>query len=186
VDKLREIIKELILQEYEKITQKNVADNVKFWALYSASFYERLFQKINNKKSLDKVYDIMLSKLKRVDAKKALNFFYRLRKQELEGTFKWEHKMDRLRQIIREEIKSILSEKNIKTQKWRKIPEYEWTPKGLSNKTKVKSGNYVTGYLDGMELYVQIGSSEELTKTSVRNEMEADRILFKLEDNKGK
>jgi len=108
-----DILREDLVREVEKITMANVADPVKFWALYSTSFYERMFQKINNKKKLDSVYQIMLSKLKRDDAKKALEFFYRLRTQELEGTFKWEHKMNKsdLRNIIREEI-DILTEVN--------------------------------------------------------------------------
>lgn len=103
------ILRENLIREVEKITMANVANPVKFWALYSTSFYEKLFQKINNKNKLDQTYKIMASKLKRDDAKAALNFFYRLRKQELDGTFKWEHtvKENDIRNIIREEIRKI-------------------------------------------------------------------------------
>jgi hypothetical protein len=108
MDKLRKII---IIEEFEKITMKNVADPVKFWALYATTFYERLFSKINSSRQLEKTYQSMIPKMKRPDDKKALEFFYQLRKQELAGTFKWEQKMEnKIREIIREEIRSILSE----------------------------------------------------------------------------
>jgi len=105
-------LRKLIIEEYEKITMRNVADPVKFWALYATSFYERLFKKIKNLKKLDEIYSSMYSKLKKEETKKALNFFYRLRKAELKGEFKWENKMKKseLRNIIKEEIKSVLTE----------------------------------------------------------------------------
>lgn len=183
---MNNIRRKIIIEEYEKITKKNVADPVKFWALYATSFYERLFNKIDSLRQLEKAYKLMQPKMKRPDEKKALEFFYQLRKQELEGTFKWEVKMEnKIREIIREEIKSILSEKNIKTQKWNKLQSWMTTPSGVPKNVKVKSGDYVAGYLDGNTLYIEPRFGK-VTKKQVRSESEADDILLDIEKNKGK
>jgi len=193
---MNELRKQIIIEEYEKITMKNVVEPVKFWALYATSLYEKLFQKINSVRQLEKTYNAMIPKMKRPDDKKALEFFYQLRKQELNGSFKWEQKMEnKIRNIIREEIRSILSEKNIKTQKWRKVPDHEWRPAGLSNATVVKSGNHVTGYIDSKNVdskkrnmvQIQLGSdSDNIILKPIKSSTDADNILFKIEDNKGK
>lgn len=78
------------INEIARINPKNIAQETYFWAVFSAQFYEHLFQPINNKELL---YNTYIHKLKdpRLNgkAKEALTFFYRIRRDELNDPNFW-------------------------------------------------------------------------------------------------
>jgi len=103
---LHQIIKEEILKEVTRISRDKAVGNYKYWALYAKTFYEDLFNKINDRNKLKKVYQQMMKTIKKGQDRDALTFFYRIRRDELDKTLNLEHTMKKseLRQIIREEI----------------------------------------------------------------------------------
>ena len=79
------------LCEILRLDPKKVPDEVEFWALYATSLYEKIFSKINDPEKLHAIYKRlkMNPKLKRRDSE-ALEFFYKLRLDELENPDFWE------------------------------------------------------------------------------------------------
>jgi hypothetical protein len=79
----------MLRTELSRVTRISIGDNPRYWALYSKSFYEDLFQKIVSKPKLLDIYKKMLKKLSKSEQRDALTFFYRLRRDELDGAFTW-------------------------------------------------------------------------------------------------
>lgn len=100
-----------IQQELTRISKDKVVDKTKYLALFMTAFYEKLFQKIDNKKLLVKIYNRKLKELPKGEQKDALTFFYRIRRDELDKKFKWEMKELELRKLIREEIQKLNEDK---------------------------------------------------------------------------
>lgn len=100
------------MDELKRINPKSVPGKTRYWALYAKTFYEDIFQKINDRNKLQKKYKDLVRSIKKPEARDALTFFYRIRRDELDKVFKWEQKVDKLRHIIREEIQFILKEKD--------------------------------------------------------------------------
>jgi len=78
------------LFEYYGVDPSTVPDYTMFWALYATSFYERLFKKIDDEERLEKLYNFYMhsSKLDK-RAKKALTFFYNIRRDEMADPDYW-------------------------------------------------------------------------------------------------
>ena len=57
-------------------------DEVRSWALH-ADIYEKIFQKIKNKKKLEKAKELLLKRIKQKNKQKAINYFYKYRMAEL-------------------------------------------------------------------------------------------------------
>jgi len=85
------LVKESLPEDLPRIDKNKIAEPEKYWALYAVSFYERFFAKIHNKKKLKKAYS---RKFREISSDKeavgALNFFYRIRRDELDGIPIWE------------------------------------------------------------------------------------------------
>lgn len=86
-------VRESLPDDLPRIEKSQIAEPYKFWALYATSFYERFFSLINSKKLLKKAYLDRARTLKNPEAIEALNFFYRIRRDELDGLPIWESKL---------------------------------------------------------------------------------------------
>jgi hypothetical protein len=85
-DKLRTIIRKSIISELSRIEPGIVRTSTKNWALY-VGFYEKVFKKIDDRNALKKIYNDLLKKSDNPRTKDALTFFYRIRRDELDGAF---------------------------------------------------------------------------------------------------
>ncbi len=85
------LVRESLPEDLPRIDKSRIAEPEKFWALYATSFYEHLFALIDTKRLLKKAY---AKKIKQIQSKEeaveALNFFYRIRRDELDGITIWE------------------------------------------------------------------------------------------------
>lgn len=101
------------LLEYYGVDPARVPDFEEFWALYATSFYEHLFEKIDDFDKLEKIYKHVLENRK-LDkrAKEALTFFYNLRRDELTDPHFWD-KMG-MKKSIQENKKSPMKAKLVK------------------------------------------------------------------------
>lgn len=85
------LVRESLPDNLPRIDKSKIADPVKFWATYAVSFYERLFFPIESKKKLKKAYSRKFREMSNnSEAVEALNFFYRIRRDELDGINLWE------------------------------------------------------------------------------------------------
>lgn len=78
------------LDRLPKIDKENISEPAKYWALYARSFYENFLGLINNHRRLKKATVRKLEQLTNQEAKDALLFFYRIRRDELDGIPLWE------------------------------------------------------------------------------------------------
>lgn len=81
-----------IINEVARIKPKQLTSkgNRIYWALY-AGFYEKLFQKIDNITDLKDAYNIRVKNSEFTgEAKDALTFFYRIRRDELDDPNFWD------------------------------------------------------------------------------------------------
>lgn len=84
------LLKIMKINEYTKIEPDELVNNVKFWALYATSFYEKLLAKIENPEVVKSVYrNLMTSEGLSIEDKKALTFFYRIRRNEIDDPNFW-------------------------------------------------------------------------------------------------
>lgn len=106
-------VRESLPDDLPRIEKSQIAEPYKFWALYAASFYERFFSLIHSKKLLKKAYLDRVRTLKNPEAIKALNFFYRIRRDELDGLPIWESKLFESPDMIEaENLRKIIPGKN--------------------------------------------------------------------------
>ena len=85
------LVKESLPNDLPRINRDEMVEPVKFWALYATSFYERLLGLADNKKQLKKAYNKKIKEIKSdYEATEALNFFYRIRREELDERNIWE------------------------------------------------------------------------------------------------
>jgi len=78
------------LNEITRIDPKSLPYHKRWWALYSVGFYEKFLQKINDIDELKFAYNNQLRDKKMSgDAKEALTFFYRIRRDELNDPNFW-------------------------------------------------------------------------------------------------
>lgn len=88
------LVRESLPEDLPRIEKEKIAEPYRFWALYATSFYERLFEPIQSKKLLKKAYNKKVKELAgNKFAIKALNFFYQIRRDELDGINLWESKL---------------------------------------------------------------------------------------------
>ena len=87
------LVREDFLDDLSRIDKFRVASPAKFWALYATSFYERDFANIFSIERLKKSYYHRKKHLHNPEALEALNFFYRIRRDEINGDFIWESRM---------------------------------------------------------------------------------------------
>lgn len=87
------LLREALPDDLPRIDKSQIGAPYKFWALYAVSFYERFFSLINSKRLLKKAYINKVKTLKNPEAIEALNFFYRIRRDELDGLPIWESKL---------------------------------------------------------------------------------------------
>jgi len=108
------LVKESLPDDLPRIDKSKIADPEKFWALYAVSFYERFFAKIHNKKKLKKAYSRKFREISSdEEAVKALNFFFRIRRDELDGIPIWESLLLESPDMIEaRNIRQILRNKN--------------------------------------------------------------------------
>lgn len=84
------LVKESLPDDLPRIDKKTLTDPVKFWALYAVSFYEKYFGIVPNKRLLRKAYNKKIKEIHDPEAIEALNFFYRIRRDEIDGISLWE------------------------------------------------------------------------------------------------
>lgn len=84
---LRKLIKEYLISELSRISKRDAVSSptaIKFWALH-ADIYERLFGKIKDKSKLTTAYQKLNKKVHDNQRQAAVTFFYRIRRDELDG-----------------------------------------------------------------------------------------------------
>jgi len=94
------------INEITRINRDTISGRYDHWALFGKSFYEDLFQKIDNREELQYVYNNRLNNKKLSGKEKdALTFFYRIRRDELDNIFKWNESKKTIKaQYINENI----------------------------------------------------------------------------------
>lgn len=104
------------IDEVARINPKQLTakSSQRYWALY-ASFYEKLFQKIDDISILQDEYKSRIrSKELNGEAKDALTFFYRIRRDELNDPNFWnkvrENKGESMKNLVNESIDNYLKE----------------------------------------------------------------------------
>ena len=84
------LVNEDFLDDLPRVDKEKVASPAKFWALYAASFYENGFANISSIPRLKSLYNHKRKHIRNPEALAALNFFYRIRRDEINGDFMWE------------------------------------------------------------------------------------------------
>jgi len=89
------------INEITRIKPNSIKDEKYFWALYSVSFYENLFQKIDDVRGLQFIYNQYLKDpALNGRAREALTFFYRIRRDELADPEFWNKIHENKNQIM--------------------------------------------------------------------------------------
>jgi len=107
------LVNEDFLDDLPRIDRARVASPAKFWALYAATFYEKDFANISSIERLKRAYYHRKKRLRDPEALQALNFFYRIRRDEINGDFVWESRMFESPDMIEaRNIRQIFRDKN--------------------------------------------------------------------------
>lgn len=90
------------LDNLPRIEKEKISEPVKYWALYAKSFYENFLQHIDNPRRLKKATIRKLKQLNTPEEKDALLFFFRIRRDEIDGIPLWESLKSKYTQLIKE------------------------------------------------------------------------------------
>jgi len=90
------------LDRLPRIEKEKIPEPVKYWALYAKSFYENFLALIDNPRRLKKATVRMLEKLNTPEEKDALLFFFRIRRDELDGINLWESLKSKYAKMLKE------------------------------------------------------------------------------------
>lgn len=102
------------INELSRINPAYIGNKDKFWAVYASMFYENLFQKIDDYSSLKYVYmNLLRSNKLNPEAKRALTFFYRIRRDELNDPEFWEKRKPAIHENKSNKMKAKLVKESI-------------------------------------------------------------------------
>lgn len=90
------------LDRLPRIDKSNIAEPAKYWALYAKSFYEDFLGLINNPRRLRKATIRKLDQLQKPEERDALLFFFRIRRDELDGIPLWESLKTKYIKLLKE------------------------------------------------------------------------------------
>jgi hypothetical protein len=90
------------LDKLPRIEKGKIPEPVKYWALYAKSFYENFLGLIDNPRRLRKATVRKLEQLDDPEAKDALLFFFRIRRDELDGIQLWESLKSKYTKLLNE------------------------------------------------------------------------------------
>ena len=79
------------LSELSRISQTDIRSSTLYWAKHS-DIYEKVYSKVKNRNNLKIAYKKLLNIASNSERKNAITFFYRIRRDELDGVLALEIK----------------------------------------------------------------------------------------------